>query len=76
MLCTCSVTLVVSDSATLGTVACQAPLSMEFSRQVYWSELPCPFPGDLLDPGVEPELPKSPALQVNSLLLSHHRILA
>ena len=36
------------------TVACQAPLSMGFSRQEYWSGLPCPPPGDLLDPGIEP----------------------
>ena len=36
------------------TVACQAPLSMEFSRQEYWSGLPCPLPRDLPDPGVEP----------------------
>ena len=41
------------------TVACQAPLSMGFSRQEYWSELPCPSPRDLPDPGIEP---KSPAL--------------
>ena len=37
---------------------------MEFSRQEYWSELPCPSPGDLPDPGIEPG---SPVLQVNSL---------
>ena len=43
---------VVSDSATPGTVARQAPLSMEFSRQEYWSGLPCPPPGDLPDPGI------------------------
>ena len=36
------------------TVACQAPLSMGFSRQEYWSGLPCPPPGDLPDPGIEP----------------------
>ena len=36
------------------TVAHQAPLSMEFSRQEYWSGLPFPPPGDLLDPGIEP----------------------
>ena len=36
------------------TWACQAPLSMEFSRQEYWSGLPCPPPGDLPDPGIEP----------------------
>ena len=45
---------------TLWTVACQAPLSMEFSRQEYWSGLLCPPPGDLPDRGIEHE---SPALQ-------------
>ena len=45
--------LVVSNSETLWTVACQAPLSMEFSRQEYWSGLPFPFIGDLPDPGIE-----------------------
>ena len=38
--------------ATLWAVARQAPLSMEFSRQEYWSGLPCPPPGDLPDPGI------------------------
>ena len=38
----------------LWTVACQAPLPLEFSRQEYWSGLPCPTPGDLPDPGMEP----------------------
>ena len=38
----------------LGTVACQAPLSMGFSRQGYWSGLLCPPPDDLPDPGTEP----------------------
>ena len=38
---------------TLRTVACQAPLSMGFSRQEYWSGLPCPSPGDLSDPGTK-----------------------
>ena len=42
----------------------QAPLSMEFSRQEYWSGLPFPSPGDLLDPGIESG---SPALQIDSL---------
>ena len=46
------------------TVACQAPLSMGFSRQEYWSGLPFPSPGDLPDPGIEPE---SPALKTDSL---------
>ena len=40
--------------ATLWTVASQAPLSMGFSRQEYYRELPCPPPGDLPHPGVEP----------------------
>ena len=40
----------------------QAPLSMGFSRQEYWSGLPCPSPGDLADPGVKPSSLKSPAL--------------
>ena len=47
---------------TLWTVARQAPLSMGFSRQEYWSGLPCPPLGDLPDPGIEPESLKSPAL--------------
>ena len=40
--------------ATLWTVAFQTPLSKGFSRQEYWSGLPCPPPGDLPDPGIEP----------------------
>ena len=52
-------------------VAYQAPLSMGFSQQEYWSVLLCPPPGDLPDPGMEPMSPASPALQVGSLLLSH-----
>ena len=47
---------------TLWTVAHQAPLSMGFSRQEYWNELPCPPPGDLPNPGIKPESLKSPAL--------------
>ena len=38
-------------------------VSMGFSRQEYWSGLPCPPPGDLCDPGIEPKSPVSPALQ-------------
>ena len=53
--------------ATPCTVACQAPLSMGFSRQEYWSGLPFPPPADLSNPGIKPE---SPALQ-DSLLLNH-----
>ena len=41
-------------SATPWTVTLQGPLSLGFSRQEYWSGLPCPLPGDLLDPGIEP----------------------
>ena len=47
------------------TVSYKAPLSMEFSRQEYWSGLPFPSPGDLPDPGIEP---RSPALQADALL--------
>ena len=52
--------------ATLWTAAFQAPLSMGFSRQEYWSGLPCPPPGDLSDPGTEHAAPVPPALQVDS----------
>ena len=48
----------------LWTVARQAPLSLGFPRQEYWSRLPCPLPGDLPNPGIEP---RSPTLQANSL---------
>ena len=50
--------------ATPWTVAYQAPPSMGFSRQEYWSGLPFPSPGDLPDPGIEP---RSPTLQSNAL---------
>ena len=50
--------------ATPCTVAQQALLSMDFSRQKYWSGLPFPTPGDLADPGIEPRFP---TLQVDSL---------
>ena len=65
----------------LWTVALQAPLSTEFSRQEYRSGLPCPSPGDLPDPGIKPASLMSPALAGGvfttsttwepSLLLSH-----
>ena len=48
--------------ATLWTVARQAPLSMGFSRQEYWSGWPCPSPGDLPSPGIELASLRSPAL--------------
>ena len=44
------------------TVVRQTPLSMEFSRQAYWSGLPFPPPGNLPNPGTEPGSPTSPAL--------------
>ena len=53
------------------TVARQAPRSMEFSRQDYWSGLPCLPQGDLPDPGIEPVSPAAPELQEDSLPLSH-----
>ena len=54
----------VSDSVTSWTVAHQAPLSMGFPRQEYWSGLPFPSPGDPSNPGIKPA---SPALQADSL---------
>ena len=50
--------------ATPWTVAYQAPPSMGFSRQQYWSGLPFPSPGDLPNPGIEP---RSPAFQADAL---------
>ena len=58
----------MSDSATPLTVAHQASLSMEFSRQEYYSALPFLSPEDLSNPGIER---RSPPLQANSLPLSH-----
>ena len=49
----------------------QVPLSMGFSRQEYWSGLPFPPPGELLDPGIEPVSSVSPVLQADFLPLSH-----
>ena len=62
--CCCLVTKLCLTLATRWTVAHQAPLSMTFNRQEYWSGLPFLFPGDLPDPGIEPQ---SPALQTDSL---------
>ena len=56
---------------TLWTAAHQAPLSMGFSRQEYWRGLPCPPPGDLPDPGIEPVSPATIALKMHSLPRSH-----
>ena len=55
----------------LWTVASQAPLSTGFFRQEYWNRLSCPPPGDLPNPGMEPASSEAPALQADSLLLSH-----
>ena len=49
---------------TPGIVSCQAPLSVDFSRQEYWSGLPFPSPGEIFDPGIESG---SPELQADSL---------
>ena len=54
--------------ATPWTPAQQAPLSMGFSRQDYWSRLSFPPPGDLPNPGIEPMSPASPSLQANLYL--------
>ena len=54
--------------ATPWTIACQAPLSVGFPRQEYWSGLPFPSPGDPPNPEIEP---RSPALQTDSLPLNH-----
>ena len=63
--CCCWVTKLCPTLETPWTVARQAPLSMEFSRQEYWSRLSFPAPGDLSNSGIEP---RSPALQADSLL--------
>ena len=72
LLCSC----VLSDfihvrSVTPWTVVLQAPLSIGFSRQEYWSGLSFPLPGDLPNPGIKPESLEAPTLQANSLPLSH-----
>ena len=56
----------MSNSYDPWTVACQAPLSMGFSRREYWSGLSFPSPGGHPNPGIEP---RSPALQADSLLI-------
>ena len=63
--CGGSVAKLCPTLATPWNVACQAPLSMGFSRQEYWSGLPFPSPGDLPDPGIKPG---SPALQTDSCI--------
>ena len=60
--CVCVSLSVLSDSFNLVDDVCQAPLSMGFSRQEYWSGLPFPPPGNLPDQGIEPKSLMSPAL--------------
>ena len=50
----CSGASVMSDSVNLWTIAHQAPQAIGFSKQEYWSQLPCPPPGDLTNAGIEP----------------------
>ena len=61
----CDSNSVMSDSATIWTVAHQAPLSMGFTRQESWRVLPFPYPRHLPYPGIEP---RSPELQADALL--------
>ena len=58
----CVDSVVSSSLGTPWTIIRQAPVSMEFSRQGYWSGLPFPTPGDLPDSGIEPVSPACPAL--------------
>ena len=67
LLCVCVQSLsCVQLFVTPWTAACQASLLMRFSRQEYWSGLPCPPPGDLPNPGTEPGYP---AFQVDSFTI-------
>ena len=70
LLFSCQVTY--DSFVTPWTIACQAPLSMGFPNQEYWTGLPFPSPGDFPNSGIEPV---SHALQVDSLLLSHQESL-
>ena len=60
--CVCAGSVMSNSFATAWTVAHQAPLSVEFFRQEYWSGLSFPSPGDLPDPGIKPLFPVSLAL--------------
>ena len=60
--------------ATLWIIACQAPLSMGFPRQEYWSILPFPPPGGFSDPGIKPKSLTSPALAGGFFTTSGHSI--
>ena len=65
--CVCGLLSHVQLLSVPWPVAHEAPLSMEFPRQEYWSGSPCPSPGYLSNPGIAPMSPASPALQANSL---------
>ena len=67
----CSGPSVLSISFAIPWTAWQAPLTTGLSWQEYWSGLPFPLPGNLPNPGLRPESPASPALQVDSLPLNH-----
>ena len=69
--CVCVPSCSVMSFATPRTAARQAPVSMGFSRQEYLNGLPFSTPGDIPDPGIQLESPASPALQADSLPLSH-----
>ena len=62
----------VRFSATLWTVACQAPLSMGFSREENWSRVPCPPPGDLAHPGTEAVSPDFFFLTISHVLMEEN----
>ena len=66
-MCVCSLSC-VRLFATPWTVALEAPLSMGFSRQEHWSDLPFPSSGDLPDPGIKPPFSAALALQAGSLV--------
>ena len=61
-MCVCCVLICVQLFVTPWTVIHQAPLSMEFSKQEYWSGLPWLPPGDVPNPGIKPTPPGAPAL--------------
>ena len=69
-ICCCFIAKSRLTLGTLWTMTCQAPLSVEFPRQEYWSGLPFSSPGNLPDPGIEPMSLVSPALQVDSIPLA------
>ena len=69
--CAKSLRLCPTPFAALQAVVHQTPLSMEFSRHEYWGRWPHPPPETLPDLGIEPMFPAAPALQADSLPMSH-----